>query len=277
MNERGFTLVEAIVSLGVMGIVLASAMGVVAGLPRQAAQWEEAADARQRLRVIDGRGARLASGAAPFSVRAGATDIRVPAVWPRRLGLIDAGAPGDVTPHAVTFLSRAGAQRMLRLDEPLAAAGGTVSVRAAAGCGAAAACRVSQGDIVLGVSAAGDLGLFRVSAVSARLTLDVLMRGAAFPAGSVLVPVTMASLSFADGELRVYDGYRSDAAVVDGLAGHAMTFEPPDLSLHDGPWQGTGPLAFDADQLQVRAVTTESVLAGHRVPGQGALLVWGIR
>ena len=278
MNERGFTLVEVIVSLGVMGIVLASAMGVVAALPRQAARWEDAADARQRLRVVDARGARLAAGAGPIRVRTGAAEIRVPSIWPRRLGLIEAGAPGDVTPGAVTFVSRPDGHRTLLLDETLGPPGGTVAVRGSAGCGTAPACRVTPGDILMAVSDGSDVGLFRVTAVNARLTLSALMPGPAFAAGSVLVPVTVAALSFADGELRLYDGYRTDGVIVDGLASHAIAFEPAGLRLDDGPWVGTGPLAFDADQLLVRGVTSAvALVAREGVTAERARLVWGVR
>jgi hypothetical protein len=137
---------------------------------------------------------------------------------------------------------------------------------------------VSPGDILMAVSATSDIGLFRVASVNARLTLEALMPGAAFAAGSVLLPVTMASLAFGDGELRLYDGYRSDGVVVDGLAGFDVTFEPAGLRLGDGPWIGTGPLAFDADQLLVRGVRSEVALVERAVvPAERALLVWGVR
>lgn len=278
MSERGFSLVEAIVSLGVMGIVLASAMGVVAALPRQASRWEDAADARQRLRVVDARGARLAVNAGPIGVRVGAATIHVPSLWPRRLGLIDAGAPGDVSQGVITFVSRADGHRALVLDEPLGPSGGAVAARGSPGCGTAPACGVSTGDILMAVSAASDVGLFRVSGVHARLGLEALMPGVPFQAGSVLVPVALASMTFDAGELRLYDGYRSDGIVVDGLAGFAMTFEPAALRLDDGPWTGTGPLAFDADQLLLRGAAGEvALVARDGLPAQRALLVWGVR
>ncbi len=278
MSERGFSLIEAIVSLGVMAIVLASAMGVVAALPRQAARWEDAADARQRLRVIDARGARLAANAGPIGVRVDDDIVRVPSIWPRRLGLIGAGPPAEVSPGVVTFVSRADGHRMLVLDEPLGPSGGAVAARGSPGCGTAAACRVSPGDILMAVSAASDVGLFRVTAVSARLALDAVMPGVGFAAGSVLVPVTLASLAFEAGELRLYDGYRSDSVVVDGLAGFALTFEPGGLRLDDGPWMGTGPLAYDVDQLRVRGVAGEIALLEREGPAaHRALVVWGVR
>lgn len=278
MSERGFTLVEAIVSLGVMAIVMASAMGAVAALPRQAARWEDAADARQRLRVIDARGARLAARAGPIAVRVDTTEIRVPGLWPRRLGLIDAGSPGEVAPRTATFVAREDGHRALSLDEVLGAHGGRVAVRAGPGCGSVSACGVSPGDILMAVSASRDIGLFRVSAVGPEFVLDALMPGASFAAGSALVPVTIASLTFAGGELRLYDGYRSDGVVVDGLAGHALMFEPAGLALDDGPWVGTGPLAFDADQLRLRGVAAEVVVAARGdVPAERARLVWSAR
>lgn len=279
MSERGFTLVEAILSLGVMAIVLASAMEVVVVLPRQAARWEEAADARQRLRVIHARGARLAGSAGPIEVPVGGVDVRVPSIWPRRLGLIDAGVPGDVSSRAVTFVSRADGHRTLRLDEALGSGGGTVAVVSGEGCGTSTVCGVAAADMLMAVSAASDIGLFRVTATeNGRLTLVALMAGSAFAAGSALLPVTMASLAFAEGEIRLYDGYRTDGVLVDGVARFALGLEPAGLRLDDGPWVGSGPLAFDADQLLVRGVSADVALEpGGEASAERALLFWGLR
>jgi prepilin-type N-terminal cleavage/methylation domain-containing protein len=286
VSDRGFTLVEALLALGVMAIVLTSAMGVVVALPRQAARWEDAAEARQRLRVVDARASRLAANAAPIDVRVGAAMVRVPGVWPRRLGLTRAGAPGDVSPEAVTFLSRADGHRSLVLDETLAAGGGAVAARGQAGCGTAPACRVVEGDLLLAVSAASALGLYRVSDVGGQLpggavvlTLEALMTGPSSGAGSVLVPVGVASLEFdgAAGEVRIYDGYRSDNIVADGLATVAFALESGAL-LGDGPWVGAGPLAFDADQLSVRTVRAEAGLVLQPERGNEAVRFgWRLR
>lgn len=301
MSERGFSLIEVVIALGVMAFVLAGAMEVVVALPALAARWDTAAEARQRLRVIDARGARLVRNAAPIAVPVGAAIARVPSVWPRRLGLTGAGAPGDVAAASVTFLSRVDAHRVLVLDEALGATGGSVAARAGPGCGTALACGVAEGDILLAVSSANAVGLYRVTQVGARLTLDALMPAAAFGAGDVLVPVAMASLIFEAGELRLYDGYRSNNVIVDEIAagsvsleaGPAPRFEPSERGgpfvdqdgawrgtgrLGDGPWAGAGALAFDVDQLAVRAVGVDVALTPR--PGaadERALFVWTVR
>ena len=289
MNERGFSLVDALLSIAIMSIVSASAMRVVTTLPGQMTRWHDAAEARQRLRVIDARGSWLAANAAPIVLDIEGTVARVPSLWPRRLGLLRAGGVPDVSDTAVTFLARPDGHRQLTLVDPLNGGGGDVALAPQPGCGAAAACGLVPGDLVLVVSGASACGLYRVSAVAARLTLDALMPAGAsgFAPGAVVVPVSMTTLFLDEdaGELRIYDGYRSDNVIVDAVEGIGIALAvaaPPAFGpaewggafvdaegawrgtgrLGDGPYAGTGPLAFDVDQLTLHGVAANVTLAG---------------
>ena len=302
MNERGFSLVDALLAIAIFSLVSASTLGVVTTLPAQTARWQDAAEARQRLRVIDGRGARLAANAGPIVLDVGGEIARVPSLWPRRLGLLRAGDVTEVSATAVTFLSRTDGHRVLALAETLSGSG-TVAVTPAAGCGAAAACGLSAGDIVLAVSEASACGLYRVTATGARLTLEALMPAGAFAPGAALVPVSVTTLFLDEeaGELRVYDGYRSDNVLVDAIERLVIALEPgppPAIAaeewggpfvddagvwrgtgrLGDGPYAGSGALAFDIDQIALRAVAA-GVTSSDRpdVPAIAASLWWRTR
>lgn len=269
--------------MALTGLIWAAAARVLAELPAQAAAWEDAAGARQRVRAIEARVARLAAGATAIELEVDGRRVRVPAIWPRRLGLFRAGGAGEVSASAVTFLSRAGAQRSVVLASALNEGESSVAFVTGAGCGADAACGIRAGDMVLAVSRDAACGLFRVDAAGARLELAAIMPPAApvFAPGSVLLPIAVDAISFDAGEgaLRRYDGYRSDNVMADGLRAAAVDLvRPSSAALHDGPFAGAGPLAYDVDQLAISGVGLRLALANAaRGAAPGASLRWRAR
>ena len=262
MAERGAALIEILIVTAISAVIWAMAIGVIAELPAGNAAWDEAAAARQAVRAIEARLARLTAAAVPIEVDVGGSVVRVPAVWPRRLGLLRPGAAGDVSREAVTIVSRADGHRAVSLASALPAGGGSVAFEARAGCGSAPACGLRAGDVVLAIDGAGVCAVFRVIAAGARLELEPLMPGAGFGPGSAIVPVTIDVIAFdaAESALRRYDGYRSDNVVADGVAGLAIVHRAPGLG--DGPFVGEGPMAFDVDQLSIAAIEIELTMAG---------------
>lgn len=269
MGERGSALIETLIVAAVMGVVWAAAARVLADLPAQAAQWEDAAARRQAVRAIESRLARAARSAATMVFDVDGEAVEIPSVWPRRLGLWRPDDPGVVKADAMTVLTRPAVQRTLTLGEPLPASGGRVLAVPDAGCGAMAACGIVRGDAVLAVDRTGAVGLFRVTGVGQQLELDALMPSAApvFALGSLLTPVIVDVFEFdaAEGALRAYDGYRSDNIVADGVASMAISYGAQ-APMNDGPFVGSGGLAYDIDQRRVTAielrvrVVTEHVL-----------------
>lgn len=290
MSERGSALVDAIVAVAVTSLVCMSAAGMLVALPARAAGWDDEADERQRLRVVETRLAHRVAHAAPIVVDVAGTVARVPALWPRRLGFWRADPPEHVAADAVTIVARTDGHRELTLASSLGQGGGSVELTPADACGTRAMCGLAAGDVVLAVSRDSACGLFRVRAVGARVDLDALMTGGqAFNAGDVLVPVTITVASFDQDEdaLRLYDGYRSDNVLVDGIEGVAFALEPGTLPafgeaerggpfvdeagqwrgsarLGDGPFAGAGPMAFDIDQLAAGGLSASLTLAGAR-------------
>lgn len=253
MRERGAALVEMLIVTAIAGLIWAVAVRVLADLPAQASAWEEAAASRQGLRVIEARLARLTAGVEVIALNVDGRDVRIPALWPRRLGFFRPGAPGDVSARDVTILSRVDGHRSLTLASALGAAGAGVEVSPRPGCGSAALCGFREGDFVLAAARDGECGLFRVTAADGRLDLAPLTQPGrdAFPPGSVLVPIVIDAIAFdeAEGALRRYDGYRSDNILVDGLRRVTVTaVAAQPVVLGDGPFIGSGTLAYDADQ-----------------------------
>jgi prepilin-type N-terminal cleavage/methylation domain-containing protein len=260
MDDRGFTLVEALIVLAISAAIAMVALQAIAEVPPRAREWEEASAERQALRTLETRLARLAAGAAPIAVAVDDQTVSVPAIWPRRLGLVRPDAAGTVSGTAVTFLSRVDAHRVLILASALAAAGGSAAFSGTPGCGSSAACGVRAGDLLLAVDRTGAAGLFRVAAIAARLDLESLMGAgaASFPPGSALVPIAIDVISFdaAESAIRRYDGYRSDNVLIDGIGSAAIAIRAP-ARLDDGPFVGEGALSFDTDQLRISAVAID--------------------
>lgn len=260
MSERGAALIEALLATLIAGVIGAAAMRVIADLPARAAQWEDASAVRQRLRTFEARLARLMARASPIEIDVSGAGVRIPSIWPRRLGFWSPGAPADVSSAEVTVLSRPDSHRALALASALGAAGGEVFVAARPGCGSDPVCAVRPGDFLLAVAADGACGLFRVLTAGSRWELFPLMQSGApvFAPGSALVPVAIDVISFVAAEraVRRYDGYRSESVMIDGLSDVMFTLAADSgVVLGDGPFAGSGALAYDVDQLRVRGVT----------------------
>lgn len=288
MSSRGAALVDAIVALAVTAVVCLAAAEILIALPARNARWDESAEARQRLRVLDARVAGRITHATPIEVDVAGTRVRVPSLWPRRLGFWHADDVAHVTDAAITVLARADGHRELTLVSALGSTGGVVDVTSAAGCGTAAFCGLTVGDIVLAVSADNACALFRVQGVTPLLDLAALMSGGpGFATGAVLVPGVVTVVAFDPDEhaVRFYDGYRSDNVLVDEVEAVTFVLEPAappasDLAewggpfvdeaghwrgsgaLGDGPFVGSGPMTFDIDQLACGGVSASIVLTG---------------
>ncbi|MEX2270060.1 MAG: hypothetical protein WD690_01225 [Vicinamibacterales bacterium] len=281
MDERGSALAEALIVTAIVGAIWAAAAGVLAEVPAQAAKWEDAAAMRQRIRVIDARLRRIASSAVPIALEVDGRSVIVPSVWPRRLGYLRPGGSGEVSATAVTFLSRVQAHRALTLAGTLTSAGDVMAVPQP-GCGSEIACGLAEGDTVLAVAQDGACGLYRVEEPGVRLRLAALMQPGAssFGPGSVLTRVAIDAISFDPGEggIRRYDGYRSDNVMVDGVRAFAIDWTERAAGLADGPFIGTGPMAYDTDQAAVRAITmtVDLIEAPPAIAARRTVLRWGM-
>lgn len=279
MDDRGSALLEALIVTALVGLIWAAAGSVLVQVPAQAAKWEDASAMRQRLRVIETRLARIVSSAGPIVVPVDGSLVRIPSIWPRRLGLTRPGGAGEVSATAVTFLSRVDGHRVLTLAGTLAATGGEVLVVPQPACGSEAACGLREADAVLVVASNGACGLYRVEAAGVRMRLSPLMQPAApsFPAASAMVPIAIDVMSLDSDEsaVRRYDGYRSDNVMIDGVRALAIEWAP---ALGDGPFVGSGPLAFDVDQLAIATVRlTIDLLDTSASAAQRTSLSWRSR
>lgn len=282
MDDRGSALAEALIVTTLVAFVWAAAAGVLVQLPAQAAKWEDASAMRQRLRVVETRIGRIAAAAGPIVVAVDGTVVRIPSIWPRRLGLTRPGGAAEVSAAAATFLSRVDGHRVLTLAGTLQGTGGEVSAVPEPSCGTQVWCGVGEGDVVLLIARDGACGLFRVEAAGTRPRLmPLLPSGAAsFPPSSVMLPIAVDALSFDPDEsaIRRYDGYRSDNVMTDGVRALSIDWMLPHGALRDGPFIGTGPMAYDTDQLALRNVSlTLELVESVTGPSLRVALLWRLR
>lgn len=228
--ESGFTLVEMIVSLALTLTIgaLTSALvsPVVLGAPRPVDIVDQHQRARVAMNVLSGEllvaGAGTDRGVAP-----GPLAHYLPAVLPRRVGLVASDAPETARPDAVTVLSVPAEAPLLTLQAD--STDTQLVVAPTAGClPSQLACGLDVGDHVVLFDGIEHFDLFRVGVVGID-TLGVQVLSSSKPfhyaAGAVVSRVDVRTFYFdsARRQLRRYDGYQSDVPVVDEVVG--VTFE----------------------------------------------------
>ena len=316
VDDAGFSLVELLVAsvlaMAVMGGVL---LFVSTQVPLARAQ-TDAGDLQQRARAVADILGRAIAEAGAWADAGGPPGASlaccVPVVLPRRLGTTGADAPTVARQDVLTTVAVAPAVVPGRLLSPLP---GDLRLAQADGCPPARpVCGLREGAHVVIFEWSGRHDFVMVgppgsdaAPVTARQAASV----SSFAAGAFAVGVETRTYYFdaARRQLRVYDGYRSDMAIVDdveavafeywgapgapatarGDAGAAtcwfdadgvpvLAAEPPPgtanvrmpiETLADGPWCGSGGNTFDADLLRIRSVRVTVRLAASADDARG--------
>lgn len=228
-GDDGFSLVELMVVTTLMLVIFGVASTFLWTQTLIARAQPDAADLQQRARVVtEILSSRIAS-AGTWAAHAGPGDgytCCVPAILPRRLGLLGADPVTVAHPDAVTFVRAAPGAQPGRLREPLP---GLLTVENTDGCTAARpVCGVGEDDHVLVFKESGAHDFYVVDSVaaeSASLTARQVGGLSVFAAGDRVLAVETSTVYFdpAARQLRAYDGYRSDVPVVDDVV--AVRFE----------------------------------------------------
>lgn len=292
MNERGYTIVELLVAAAVMLAVIAGVSGVLHAAILRVPWLEESTDLQQRTRAaLELLAADIRSAGAGDP--SGSLTARLPAVLPRTAAAPPtAASTAALTVRYVPTggaAARLGAP-LLAADTTVVLEGGGTCVSNAVACGFRSGATV----LVFDATGHGDLlsvdgiapGALSASFTSPRVssypigtdlaelvevtyTLDPASRILQRQAGGVSLPVAdnVIALAFEyAGSLRrprepapplgtancLYadDGTYLHAVVPSG--GPEVPIAPAELA--DGPFCGTGPLAYDVDLLRIRSV-----------------------
>lgn len=261
----GFTLIEALIAMGLVLCVTAAVFAVLTPAQSRFGAELETADMEQRLRVaadVLRRDLMMAGAGGDFGRDAGALTGALPPIMPARHGAVADDPPGTVRSDTITLLYVPPAASQSTLTTVLGPGQLTMGVAQAAGCPAnKPACGFSVGMTVLVHDRTGGFDTFRVTAVDpAGVQLKVNRPGnamqATYPVGSPVFEVVQRTYYLkpipadATSQLMRYDG--STAAGVP-VADHivSLRFEyfgtsaPPQVlrpvSEPNGPWTTYGP------------------------------------
>ena len=262
-DDRGYTIVELLVAMGITLSVLASALTIVSGFQVGFGTEGERADLQQRLRVAVNALSRDLSKAGAGSyqgARAGPLGFSVAAVFPFRQGATGADPPGTVRRDVITMVyvpAQTAAQATIR--QPMPAGSGAALINLDPGCPLnQTTCGFSAGMDVMIYDDTGSYDTFRVLAAQpGLLQLQHTMPDTAqsYRPGARIVEATSHTYYLkADAvtdtfQLMHYDGVASDLAVVDHLVALALEYfgepTPPTLvrpvTDPTGPWTTYGP------------------------------------
>jgi prepilin-type N-terminal cleavage/methylation domain-containing protein len=264
-SQSGFTLIEILVTTGIMLAVLASVFSILTPAQGTFQAQPEVSDLQQRVRVaVDAlsrdlmmSGAGVYSGTLARSIGA-LSNVAAP-VLPYRAGGLDADPPGTFRTDAISLLYVPDTAAQTTTRVPLPPASDYLEVNNEPGC--------PLNDPVCGFQAGMQAVLFDTTGAMDTLVitgvqdsaLSVRRRGREsthrYDAGSVVAQVIARTyyLKGDDGvqtsELRSYDGNQTDVPLVDNVVGLVFEYfgdpRPPVLRRPptdpDGPWTTYGP------------------------------------
>jgi Prokaryotic N-terminal methylation motif len=270
--EGGFSLVEMLVALSLTLLVMATMLWLLAANTALAESLPHAADLHQRARLAIALVRRdvMAAGSGPaFGPLQGPLRFAMPAVLPRRMGLTGADPYSAARADAVTLIWSPDPVATAETTSSLSGATPTLTLTDPPNCRELPLCGITSGSGVAVFDGSGRHALYVVTALrGSRATLRALQPvSPAFSAGATALVIESRTyfLDRSTRQLRSYDGYLSDAPVVDDVVDLAVTYlgdaTPPS---HPQPQTGTANCLFDA--------TGNSSVSLATLPTQGASL-----
>jgi hypothetical protein len=258
-GQRGYSVIELLVASAVLLAVCGSVFGLLHDALAATPVLEETTDIHQRSRVAaDALAADVRAAAA--GTAAGALSPYLAAVEPREPWAPPGSAGDTVLTLRYTMPGGAHARLAQTLDP-----GALVVMLDGAGCpSGTAACGFTAGAQAVIVDDAGFAAFVAVDSIGPG-TLVVsdpyAGRAVAFPAGALVAEATEVSYAYDPGarQLRRTEGGGS-FVIADNVVGASFDYFgdgalPLPLGVfQDGPFQGSGPLAFDTDLARVGAV-----------------------
>jgi prepilin-type N-terminal cleavage/methylation domain-containing protein len=265
VNERGYSLVELLVSVAILLAILGSVCQLASPAHASALAQAELQDMQQRARVLADRltfDLRLA-GAKP-AIGSSSAEVPFAAVLPAACCGAAPDPPGSERSDRLTviFVSRGSpaprtaaeiASDALRLD----LAPGPACVMTAAVCG------FGDGEEVVVFDGTGRYDVFRLDLSSGIPMLEALTAPlvSRYAAGATVARVTIRTYSWdaSSGQVFVVDGGGAAEPLLDRVANLRFEYSdgsgaPLDGQLGDGPWIGAGGAMYDGDVSKIRRV-----------------------
>jgi len=256
-RDRGFSLIEVLVSLLIVTIVAGAAMAVLATHAGFARTQPMAVDLQQRARVgVDllYRDLYMAGAGMAYGPRPGPLRNSFAPVVPRRMGLQGPDAPTVARADVITLMFVPATRAQSALRQPLAAGGSDVFVDYAPQCPANdLLCALAAGVSVVVFDDAGHFDFFTVTSAAGDVAHVRQWQAGhssfAYPAGAAIAEAESHTYYFdaKNRQLRHFDGYLTDIPVVDEVVGVSFEYEgdplPPRVPK---PALGTANCLYDA-------------------------------
>ncbi len=262
-GERGFSLLETLVSVSLMMVVTAAIFGVMHPSQGTFQAQPETADVQQRLRVaadVLSKELIMAGGGSYLGQVAGSLSYFFAPVLPYRQGLRNDDPPGTFKTDTITLIYVKPGGGQTTIAQPMPAQSSELKVTAEPGCPVGdALCGFEPGMTVLIFDETGSYDTFTITAVQTpalHLQHDLDDLSKSYATGSKIVEATSRTFFLkADPatdtfQLMQYDGGSgNDVPVVDHVVGLAFEYfgepQPPlmrrPLSDPTGPWTTYGP------------------------------------
>jgi hypothetical protein len=267
MSERGYSLVELLVSAGIMLAVIGSVCQIASPAHAAAFVQAEVQDMQQRARVVADRLTHdlWLAGAGPTSgLRRGPLIRYLTPMRPSICCGSFADPPNGFFSDRVTIVYVPRGSPEALTSSPLAPDALRLDVAAGPSCPSAVpACGFADGDLLLVFDDSGRYDIFRLDLASGLPMLVPLDTGfgTSYAPGATVSRVLVRAYYRDAGlnQLFTLEGDGAPQPIVDRVT--ALAFEyadaagtPLDTLLSDGPWRGSGNTSYDIDLLRVRRV-----------------------
>lgn len=285
MNERGYSLVELLVSVAILLVVLGSVCRLASPAHATALVQAEMQDMHQRARVLSDRLAadlRLAGAGTIAGSPDGIVAVRVTAILPAACCGSIADPVGTERSDRLTivYVPRGSPAGIIAAD--LTPGAPRLEVPAGPTCvPSAPACGFVSGDLLVVSDAAGRSDIFTLDLSSGVPLLEPLTIPFTTPylAGATVSRVVVRTYSRSESSNQVFvaDGPGPAEPFVDRVTdlrfGYVdRTGVSLDGRLGDGPWLGAGAMLHDQDVETVRRVRVSYTIQSG-LPGTGALAI----
>jgi hypothetical protein len=256
-DDVGFTLIEVLVSMGVVMVVASIAAGIVGPATRTAVREPDVIDVQQRaragvemlLRDLHRAGAGLTLGPAT-----GGLGGFLPPIVPRRMGLLSPDRRDVARPDAIMIAMTAGSRSQSRLLNLISASSLDLRTEPSPNCpGGAGPCGIGAGSSLMIFDGLGHFDFFTVVAAQSGIGRLRPWQAATpvqtYPAGAAVSEAEwhLYYLDIQNRQLRHFDGYLTDTPVVDDVVGLGFEYwGDPAPPMAPRPPLGTANCLFDA-------------------------------
>lgn len=285
MSERGYSLIELLVSAGILLVVFGSVCQIVSPAHSAAFVQAETQDMQQRARVLADRLTHdlWLAGAGPTSgSRRGTLALHFAPLLPSICCGSAADPPNAVFSDRLTVMYVPRGSPEALTSSPIAPDALRLDVASGPSCPSSIpACGFVDGELLIVFDDSGRSDIFRLDLASGVPVLAPLAAtfDSRYESGATVCRVVVHTYyrDAASNEVFTGDGDGPPQPIVDRVSGLRLEYEDAsggllDTLLADGPWRGWGSSSYDADLLRVGRVRVSYAIRSG-LSGSGSMRI----